>query len=415
MTASKKVVLARYHDGTAKNNWGGRATSLALAGVIARRTDVSAVNPLNGRFITEPFGDFTVAAKVAARAKHAQRRLAGDRSPMATRPFAKAEEWARQLLKSKRRSGSLERILAAIDGSDELWMNGEGDFILNYSGTLWRSLIIMHLAQLRGRPVSLVNCMLSSSPGREPVPEVVLGVGRVLELCDRVVWRDPESQRVAQQLFPGVSSTWVPDALFAWAGEHHAAPYTAGAERLPLAVQALLPTATSIVTISGTSTVREFAANRAENLRRLVGSIQSTGRVAVIAATSDEDEWMASVATDADAPFVPASVPLAAGMTLLARSDALVSGRYHPTILAACVGTGAVMLGSNSHKSRSLLEILGERQQVFDTFDRDPDANGLTDAVLSKADSGSAERPDRLFKAASLSLQMKDGLAPPRT
>lgn len=52
-----RVSIGRYHDGAAKTNWGGRATSLALAGLIHAQEHLALSRPVNGTYIVREFED----------------------------------------------------------------------------------------------------------------------------------------------------------------------------------------------------------------------------------------------------------------------------------------------------------------------------------------------------------------------
>ncbi|MBA4022769.1 MAG: hypothetical protein C0482_10445 [Gordonia sp.] len=413
----KNILLGRYHDGTAKNNWGGRATSLALAGILAAKPDVANVAPLNGGYITQSFGDFTSMDKIRVRVKHQIARAGGSTQELATRPFEDVESFARRLLSQRVRSDRLTAIVDAVDNCDEFWMNGEGDFILGYSGTLWRTLLIMEIAQIRRKPVFLVNSILDNK-ARSPTPESVeSAVGRVVRKCEGVFWRDPESKRISDEIYGGVVSTWLPDALFSWSRVQsetlpsvNGEAYTPWTEGLPLTVQRLLTADGNLVVISGSSTMRSGTVDRRRNLSRIVVAVRSAGLCPVLVATSDEDSWLERAADEMSCPYVPARVPLIAGLTLLARAAVFVSGRYHPSILAHCVGTPSVIMASNSHKSMSVQQVFGDDPRVYDTFSSDPQGTGLIGRILESAAEGAAERNRRVAVSRNLAAKTYAGL-----
>lgn len=395
-TIGRRIVLARYHDGTAKANWGGRGTSLALAGLIAGIPGVETVIPLNGTYITEEFGDFTQIDKLAARLRHARRHGIWQRSAQfEARPFAYVDQYTDRLLTTPRNPRA-QRLIKTIELGDELWMNGEGNFIMGYSRELWRTLIIMTIAHRLGKRVVLVNSILSEPTSGIPVPTILSGVRTVLERCAAVLYRDPTSLERSREWFPGVEAEWLPDALFQWSRDQGVSgAYTATVEGLPLEIQAMLDSSEQIATVSGSSVLRTYTPARERHLGQLVQGMRQAGLTPVFVATSDEDSWWREPAGRLKMPFVSARVPLRSGLALLARSEVFVSGRYHPSILAADVGTPFVTFGSNSHKTTSLYRVLGDDCSTgfgFPTLDTDPVMSGLLAATTAAA-GRSSSRP----------------------
>lgn len=409
-----KVALGRFHDGKAKMNWGGRGTSLALAGIVASHKGIASVEPLNGEYITAGFGDFLLPDKLKVRAAHGLRRLRSDNSVMPTRPFPEVEKYAERLLCAKRRNARADSMIQIISDCDELWMNGEGDFIMGYSGTLWRTLLTMVIAQKLGKPTVLLNSILSAPTGTPAVPGVIEGVGTVLRNCKAVIYRDPVSLELSERWFADVDATWLPDALFAWSSTdvmQVAEPYSADTEGLPLAVQAMLSRGDRIISISGSSVMRSFTPERAENISTFARELIAKNFAPVLVATSDEDFWLEDVARANNVPFVSARVPLRSGMQLLASSRVFVSGRYHPSILAASVGTPLVTFGSNSHKTLSLLRVLGDPSPVsYPTFDIRSAVPQLVEATIGAADGGEERRDAIRAGAAACADAVRSGI-----
>jgi polysaccharide pyruvyl transferase WcaK-like protein len=264
------------------------------------------------------------------------------------------------MLQSSSRSRRIQEIVDAISACDEVWVNGEGDFILRTRPSLYRTLVIMHVALALGRRVRLVNSILSDPANEARNAPVTTAVIRTLSQCSDVVYRDPESLRLHQGLMPDVAASWCPDALFAWAGEHVSAePFGPGWEGLPPEAQEFMRCRRPYVAISGSSAIRSPSTAEREDLRQFISDADRTGYGSLLIATDGSDRWMADVAKTCGAPFIPSRVPLIAGMTALSQAAVFVSGRYHPSILATLVGTPSVLMSSNSHKTQSLQEVLG--------------------------------------------------------
>ncbi|WP_158505818.1 polysaccharide pyruvyl transferase family protein [Pseudarthrobacter enclensis] len=409
----KRIALARFHDGKAKANWGGRGTSLALAGLLASRSNTELVQPINGEFITAGFGEFTRVDKLKVRCRYAPNYVRKARPVMPTRPFPRVLEYADRILLTNHRNARAQSIVESISECDEFWMNGEGDFIMGYSGTLWRSLIMMAIAQRLGKPTVLVNSILSARGDGTAEPSVIDGVGSVLEKCSAIIYRDPVSLELSRKWFPQLSASWLPDALFGWSEWNNVvgSSYSPDTEGLPLSVQSLLRESDRIISISGSSVMREWSQLREQRISSFVQNLIANQFQPVMVATSDEDAWLERVAVANQVPFVPANVPLKSGMQLLSASQAFVSGRYHPSILSACVGTPLVTFGSNSHKTLSLLQVLGKDDPVcYPTFDEQTSVELLTDATLTAARSASDYRDELQGQARRCAAILRQGL-----
>ncbi|OZC60253.1 hypothetical protein CH267_04710 [Rhodococcus sp. 06-621-2] len=409
------VVLARYHDGTAKANWGGRATSLALASAVTNSDGRHLTDVINGTYLTESFGDFGRKDKIAMRLAHMNRRFRGHRGTLRTRPFSDVEDYARAFLRRKK-SESGAKLVALVESGDELWMNGEGDLIAAYSGSLWRCLMILSIAQHIGVPTRLVNSILSA-PGDSNTgnDDVISGMREVLGKCKSVVLRDPESLRLCQSWFPCVDSSWLPDALFSWSGigtREESPWYGPDSEGLSTSILDRVTSRPNLIAISGSSSVRSSTPNRINNLTAIFEQLRNSGMEPLCIATSDEDRWMQDVADHADVSFVPPHVPLATGRRLLRESAAFGSGRYHPAILALGVGTPCVFTGSNSHKTSSLQQLFGlSSPEVYDPFNNASEIKPFVAKLLACANGQTGQRSEIERRAVGLGEEFSTGIA----
>jgi ADP-heptose:LPS heptosyltransferase len=75
--------------------------------------------------------------------------------------------------------------------------------------------------------------------------------------------------------------------------------------------------------------------------------------------TCGGDRFLHDVAEETNTPIIPGEVPILMGGAILANARLFVTGRYHPSIMAAAGGTPCVFLGADSHKTRSLQRMLG--------------------------------------------------------
>ncbi len=246
-------------------------------------------------------------------------------------------------------------------------MNGEGDFILaSNRTTLARTIMLMETARFLAKPVRLVNSNLSLSPSQpEPLPVVKRAVRGILARCESITYRDPQSLELHQKLFGDIPATATADALFGWAGRVDAASlkdlasFGPSSEGLDFRSRKFFADRRAYVAISGSSWKIEDRAARNEEAAQLAHALESSGfRVALIAADRT-DTWLSEIADLGRRAYVPPIVPLRVGLGALRHARALVSGRYHPSILSLGFGVPCVFMASNSHKNVSVQSVMG--------------------------------------------------------
>ena len=367
------VCLVRFHDGSAKTNWGGRGTSLGLARAVAASPDHRLDSVINGELIVRGFGDRATTKQ--SQLERAVRKATGRQLSRAQMLDGRAVEFEQipdevdRLISQRSNDARIDQVLRKFERCDEVWVNGEGDFILTGRRSLRRTLLLMHLAMRCDRPVHLVNSILSDPPVGERNSKVVDAVGAVLAACALVRYRDPVSLQLHRSLYPNLAADWAPDALFLWAPEGAALheqdriPFGPGSEALPVDVEAALTGDRPVVALSGSSSISsrsEDLDDARASLRELIGGIREQGSIQVVVATDDRDRWMIELAKGEACLAVGPAVPLASALDIVGRVDLFASGRYHPSILASLGGTPVLTMTSNSHKTRSLLEVLGE-------------------------------------------------------
>jgi len=383
-----KILLLRYHDGTAKPNWGGRATSMALSQILDNHSAGIVADVINGVRVTTDIERTAAELEPGVR----KRRIPAYHMPVAER--------AAELAASRATLPDIDAIMTQVEACDHLVVNGEGDFILTERRSLWRCLLMMAFAIAAGKPVHLVNVMISADRLGAIDPNVVDAIRPILDACASVVVRDPESLRLSADVFPHARARLCPDSLFGWAGSAGALASLADTwaieEGLPPDVRRALRK--DYVLVSGSSfLLRTDDPARAE--ARLAEYTQGLGGIGVepvIVATCSGDDWMVDAARRIGLPAVPAHVPLSTGIRLMAHARLFVSGRYHPSILSAVSGTPSLFMRSNSHKTRSLPELLAMPDPVeHPFFSEDQPVAALVDAT-STALAGEATERARL-------------------
>ncbi|MFC8800912.1 polysaccharide pyruvyl transferase family protein [Promicromonospora sp. NPDC057138] len=382
-----KSCVYRLHDPLTRSNWGGRSTSLALGRIIegsaGRRIESAIGAPHILQQLTEH--DYKTPGRSAFH-------LVDDIATEIASPPGGA-------------SALLMELHDMLEGADELVVNGEGDLILTERLTLLRTLATIRAAKKLGKPVHLLNSILSHGPIRPDHEQLIIDqVGATLELCDSIVYRDPHSLALHRELFPGLDATWTPDALFSWAPYARTDlarrdAFSPETEGLPVSVQRLLVERRPYVVVSGTSRYRINHARFRTTMIAFAAQLAARGVETVFAGTDEPDRKLAATLDGTGiVRVVDPKVPLSAASRLLWNATALVSGRYHPSILASLGGTPFVLMTSNSHKTRSLYEVVpfgGEVvEEPFFTGGRKQGAH-LAEVVLGYANAAVRRRVSR--------------------
>jgi hypothetical protein len=305
--------------------------------------------------------------------------------------FAVVDELAAAIASPDGGTPKLRAVHKAIADAEDLVVNGEGDFILTERRTLVRTLAMMRAAKLMGKPVHLLNCILSYAPVRPEHEKLIIDqVGETLQQCDSVLYRDPSSLALHRELYGSVEADWVPDALFAWAGATKTsladrdafAPETEG---LQMSVQRILASEEPYVVLSGTSRTGVDPDDFRATVLALRALLKKQGIALIFAGSDGPDRNFIQALKGSGLPVVDPKVPLTAASRLLWNAAAMVSGRYHPSILASLGGTPFVLMHSNSHKTRSLYDVVehGGPAEEFPFFSGgEPTAEKIAAAIV---------------------------------
>lgn len=410
MTANsteRTTCLIRFHDGRIKANWGGRATSLALYDLLDGAPGRSVGTVINGAYIIRGFEGMVAPDDPVL-----------DRHPRAAPPSPRAgglkhafrispAKRAKQLLRNRRRLPAFGWIVEQFEACDAVVMNGEGDFIVTERPTLWRSLVLMAVALELGKEVHLVNSMFSGD-GEGSVDEHVVGhVESVLERCATVSFRDPLSLELAQGAMAGVDARHDPDALFSWVDSvERLGPLLDEPiidEVVPPDARRILRSSSPYVAVSGSSVPFGESGPPGDGLCDHLLALRSLGLPVLVVATCDRDVWMLHAARSVGVPSIPPRVSLITAVRILSGAAVLVSGRFHPSVLASLCGTPSVFLASNSHKSSSLPAMLRLPQaEAFPFFGDGDDLDAVVGTARSLVEEGGRRRAAVLARAREL-------------
>ena len=120
------------------------------------------------------------------------------------------------------------------------------------------------------------------------------------------------------------------------------------------------------------------------------------------------DAFLRDVAENTETDLVPIDTPIIAAAKILANAKVFISGRYHPGILASLGGTPCVFMSSNSHKTRSLQELLKYENIIeYPVLPSDEDCDQMIKAAKEKIEYGENLRNKILNRVWELSQDAK--------
>lgn len=293
----------------------------------------------------------------------------------------------------------LKSLYSAVQQAEAVFVNGEGDIVFTTPPRREVLFILgmLALSQQLGKPTYLVNAMLSDCPVNGRCAATAAHTGRLLERCATVSVRDPESLLIGKEIAPNARFIEAPDSLFSWQ-ERIASlsrsfpscgdlfiPWGEGRE-----LYGQLDFGGDYVCIGGGAGIPANEEDAVAAYRGLVRELRALQLPIYLIISDGRDSFLRKVAALEGAAVIPAETPIVAAACILARARLLVSGRYHPTILASLGGTPSIYLESGAHKMKSLQTLLTTGKQV--TFPALPDAGaaaeiaGLAAAHLHSGD-----------------------------
>lgn len=312
------------------------------------------------------------------------------------------EESVRTLLAHRHRYPALARIYEDASSADAMVVDGDGDIVFSTPPrrhTLFL-LAMMELGIRLGKPVFLVNSMISDCPltGRN---EQTLGhARRLFAQCRGVFLRDPESLEYVQSKMPEVRSSLIPDSLFSWFpiyADPCSLPPPNGDFCLPYPEQeeywGKLDFSEPYMCIGGGALAGTQPEKAIESYSRLVDAISQLGYRVYLTQNDLPDAFLRDVARRKSVGIVPVDAPILLCGAILAHARLFLSGRYHPSILASLGGTPCIFMGSLAHKMGSISRVLEyECHQQFSAFPSDTEIPAIVAMARSYLDQGEALR-----------------------
>lgn len=402
---------------------GLRPNATVMDSEVRRATPVARLAPLDRALA---HGSLTRVARVALargdRTRRLMRRYLGVTDDVSEDPAESVARW----LSTPR--APFDRWPELLENADVMIINGEGSMIFTRQPRREQRfhLALMQLALTQGVPYMYVNA-LASDPPTEPRNERMYAESvRLLRSALRVTARDPESQSYFASMARDVPSTYVPDAVFSWYSRLND-PRLRGHLAAPELLKPFHPHPDLLgewrfdapyLCVGGSSEAAKEPARARESYGALARRMKAIGLPVYVTASCSGDAFLEEVARDVGLPLVPATTNVWAASGILANAAAVVTGRYHPTILAGLGGVPCVLLGADSHKTTSVQKMLGYPE--IKTFPVFPDASSIeaiarqVERVLEERTAWSAQirasAEERAVEASAMSSLLGQGL-----
>jgi polysaccharide pyruvyl transferase WcaK-like protein len=355
-------------DNRNRENWGCRATSIALKDLISENNEI--IYTLYGDVSSDIIPFFTYCRHInQKKIKTILYRLFNK-----VLKKIKIDYITSDIDMSARRFKVLASlfnpyacVLQSIIKCDALVFNGEGAFIFKkpYRRDSAFYLLILKIAQGLNKKTYCLNAMFSDCPESGRNLKILNQAVDILSKCTLVSVREKESYRYLTQFAHNINIKYTPDALFSWVKYEE---YMHDLLRLP---KGLIPFVEEdnywnsfdfshpYICISGSSSA---AWTPDESCTGYVSLVQTLKKITdyklLLVPTCSGDRFLHNVAKFTRVPIIPVNINILGGMSILANATVFISGRWHPSILASLGGTPCVFLGANSHKTGSLQEIM---------------------------------------------------------
>lgn len=314
----------------------------------------------------------------------------------------------------------IRAMFEALDRADGIVVNGEGDLIFATPARdrLLFTLTVCELGLRAGKPLYYLNAMVSECPSSGVNRQTLALAEGVLSRAASFTVRDPVSLAFVEAEMPGLAARMFPDAVFSWthklspeqAGPYDPAPVAAAFARSGAAMPEIL--AAPYLVLGGGSRAARNWPLAIERYVALVDALSRLGLPILLAPGCDGDLFLKKVSKLTGAPMLPLETPTEAVAATLAGARVMVSGRWHPSIMASLGGAPTVFMGSNSHKTLTIQTMLEQAEPV--EFDPTPD-DGQIAAITARArgllERGDAERARILEVVGRLGAEARRSVA----
>lgn len=425
-------------DNRNRGNFGCRATSTALSQIISEENEI--VGRVSGKYTNADTGKLFFNKyypkwlyKAMGKCKHWKhlktiiylfnRVLAGKNYYFSSFDFISCDldKSIKNLIKCLPANENLKEFDLRQYDFDALVVNGEGSFI--FATPPWRECLVeamlMHWAEKMGKKVYYLNGMLSDDPYSAHNEKAIECVQPIFEKAEVISVRENYSYDYATKNFKNINLKLYPDALFSWYdfvnddikitnGRYYIGMSGATDESFYN-----FDFTKPYICVSGSSSVGLAAKNEQEVIEsysNLVNNIKQRFNLNVfLVEVCEGDAFLNKVSEQTNTPIIPIDTPILACAKILANARLYVSGRYHPAIMASLGGTPCVFMSSNSHKTKSVQQLLGyEKIKEFPVIPNIDDINEMMDLSKERIDGGDDLRNKIKLQCKKLSEKTKE-------
>ncbi|NKE48659.1 polysaccharide pyruvyl transferase family protein [Roseomonas frigidaquae] len=278
-------------------------------------------------------------------------------------------------------------LAALLKKASLVVVNGEGSFYDRQLKGLATLAVAILARETLGKPVAIVNQSVVLDD-----PLMAAMAMRAYDSADVVAFREPMSlDRLGQHNVrrPILAA----DTAFLHA-------FATPAERVEAVPAGLFPNLylagrfpVGTVLLGGSSAL--FRADRPPFTgyafyRDLAQALLQRGHpVGLYAADAADERMLSALAVELDLPMASAATPPQEVLALMNAASCYISGRWHASILAACVGTPPILGSANFFKTQALHEMLELPWKMFDYHDLEHDAQSIlqtVDAIFTAGD-----------------------------
>lgn len=302
---------------------------------------------------------------------------------------------------------------------DALVVNGEGSFI--FATPPWRECMIeamlMYWAEKLGKKVYFLNGMLSDDPYSDKNQRTIDLVNPIFSKAEVVSVREKYSYKYAEENFKNINLKHYPDALFSWYDAVNDdfkvtnGKYVMGMQGATDESFYNFDFTKPYICISGSSAVGNASKNKSEAVdiyTKLVQEVKSEFKEynVFLVDVCEGDAFLNEVSQNTKTPIISIDTPILAAAKILANAKVFISGRYHPAILSSLGGTPCVFMSSNSHKTKSVQELLEyDEIQEFAVLPNDEERKKIIKLAREKVEMGEELRTKIKNRCVELSKQ----------
>lgn len=329
----------------------------------------------------------------------------------------------KRFMKAARRNGDLTSLKKQFEAADVVVINGEGSMIFSTPPRrdLSFKLFAVELAAELAKPVFYINALASDCPRTGTNRSVEAAVRRTLPKCSVISVRDPVSQDRLQDL--GIEPIRLtPDAMYTW-GQRYADLLNSSVGHKTPELYDSWPESDQFlhgwsdwpaeyVCLGGASRYpSQDTSGWPAFFESLVQRIRAETGLPVVLIDSSGDSFLSEVAQRTDCILIRPLVNVLMGTYILANARVLVSGRFHPSIMASLGGTPCVFLECGAHKTLSLQQQLEyPHPRVFPFRSTQDNLTEIIDELKDRLAGGEHLRERIRRVAARLGAQTEAGI-----